>query len=146
MANTQAPAQSAELFEITTIAARDEFTVELLNADESPLFNSSGARLSITVFGPGSKEYAAAQAARNARLMERMAKRGAKSKLSAEEQETEAALFLAACTKSFNGWAYKGDPRAFEACYRDRSLGFIADQVQRAIGDWANFSTGSVTS
>lgn len=139
-------AKDADLFEITTIAARDEFTVELLNADESPLFNAAGVRLSITVVGPGSKEYAAAQAARNARLMDRMAKRGAKTRLTAEEQETEAAMFLAACTKSFNGWAYQGDQRAFEACYRDRSLGFIADQVQRAIGDWANFSTGSATS
>ena len=139
-------AKDADLFEITSIAARDEFTVELLNADESPLSNAAGVRLSITVFGPGSKEYAAAQAARNARLMERMAKRGAKTRLTAEEQEAEAALFLAACTKSFNGWAYKSDPRAFEDCYRDRKLGFIADQVQRAIGDWANFSTSSVTS
>lgn len=134
------------LFEITSIAARDEFTVDLLNADESPLFNADGERLSITVYGPGSKQYAAAQAARNARIMERMAKRGAKARMTADEQETEAALFLASVTKSFNGWAYKSDPRAFEDCYRDRQLGFIADQVQRAVGDWANFSTGSVTS
>ena len=128
-------------FEITSLAAKDTFTLELLNADDEPLRDTDGNALSVTIYGPGSKVYAKAQAARTQRLMDRMAKRG-KVKLSAEEQQRENAEFLAACTVSFNGWAYQGkaDQEAIEAAYNDPSIGFIAEQVNKAIGDWANFT------
>jgi hypothetical protein len=32
----------------------------------------------------------------------------------------------------------------FKAVYLDTSIGFIAEQVNKAIGDWANFTKGSV--
>lgn len=129
------------MFEITNLAARDTFTLDLVNANDEPLTDADGKPLSVTVYGPGSKAYQKANAARTQRLMDAMAKRG-KAKLNAEEQLRENAAFLAACTVSFNGWAYKGDAKAFEAAYSDAAIGFIADQVQRAIGDWANFTNG----
>ena len=133
-----------DLFEITAVRANDTADIKLNNADGELLIGRGGAQLSVTVFGPGSKQYAKAQAARNQRLMARMAKRGnSAAKLTPDEQTAEAAAFLADCTKSFNGWAYNGDPAAFEACYADRPLGFIADQVQAGINDWGNFSSGS---
>jgi hypothetical protein len=101
--------------------------------------------LSITVFGPGSKQFAKAQALRTQRLMDRMAKKG-KGKLTAEEQASERADFLAACTVSFNGFDYHGDAAAFCDAYADTSLGWLTDQVERFIGDWGNFSTGSAKS
>ncbi len=128
-------------FEITSLAANDTFSLELLNANDEPLLDTDGNPLSVTIYGPGSKVYAKAQAARTQRLMDRMAKRG-KVKLSAEEQQRENAEFLAACTVSFNGWTYQGkaDREAIEAAYNDPTIGFIAEQVNKAIGDWANFT------
>ncbi len=128
-------------FEMTSLAANDTFSLELLNANDEPLLDTDGNPLSVTIYGPGSKVYAKAQAARTQRLMDRMAKRG-KVKLSAEEQQRENAEFLAACTVSFNGWTYQGkaDREAIEAAYNDPAIGFISEQVNKAIGDWANFT------
>lgn len=132
------------MFEITQLAAQETFTLDLVGPDDALLKDEQGQPLSVTVYGPGSKAYQRASAARTQRLMDRMAKRG-KHKLSADEQLAEQAAFLSACTVSFNGWAYKGDAQAFEAAYADPSIGFIADQVAKAIGDWANFSRSSST-
>lgn len=130
------------MFEITSLAAKDTFTLDLVNANDEPLADADGKRLSVTVYGPGSKAYQRANAERTQRLMKRMQRKG-KLEMSAEEQTRENASFLASCTVSFNGWAYKGDAQAFEAAYADPSIGFIADQVSKAIGDWANFSTSA---
>ena len=129
------------MFEITSLAVKDTFTLELVNANDEPLLDAAGKPLSVTVYGPGSKAYQRAQAARTQRMLDRMAKKG-KLKLTAEEQTREQAEFLAACTVSLNGWAYKGEatPEAIEAAYLDPSIGFIADQVAKAVGDWANFT------
>lgn len=135
------------MFEITTLAAKDTFVLELLNANDEPLKDAEGKPLSVTVYGPGSKAYTKAQAARTQRMLDRMAKKG-KVKLNAQEQTEENAEFLAACTDSFNGWQYKGaaDAAAIEAAYKDPTIGFIADQVGKAIGDWANFMNSSANS
>ncbi len=129
------------MFEITNLAAKETFTLELFNGNDEPLVGDDGKALSVTVYGPGSKAYTKAQASRTQRMLDRMAKKG-KIKLSAEEQQRENAEFLAACTVSFNGWAYKGknDAEAFEAAYNDPTIGFIAEQVGKAISDWANFT------
>lgn len=130
------------MFEITTLAAQETFTLELVGPSDEPLRDEQGSALSVTVYGPGSKAYQRASAARTQRLLDKMAKRG-RNRLSGEEQLSEQAAFLAACTVSFNGWAYKGDPQAFEAAYADPAIGWIADQVAKAVGDWANFTKGS---
>lgn len=129
------------MFEITSLAAKDTFTLELLNGNDDALTDSAGKALSVTVYGPGSKPFTKAQAARTQRMLDRMAKKG-KVKLNAEEQSRENADFLAACTVSFNGWSYKGaaDAPAILAAYNDPTIGFIADQVTKAVGDWGNFT------
>lgn len=128
------------MFEITSIAARDTFTLELRDPDDATLHDADGKAISVTVFGPGSKAYQKANAERNQRVFDRLAKKG-KVKLSAKEQVRETAAFLAACTVSFNGWAYQGSSDAFEAAYSDPAIGFVADQVAGAIGDWSNFTS-----
>lgn len=132
------------MFEISSIAANDTFTIELVNANDEPLFDADGNPLTVTVYGPGSKEYQRAQAKRTQRMMDQLAKKG-KMKLTAEEQQREQAEFLAATTKSIGNWAYKGEttPEAILAAYLDPAIGFIADQVAKAQGDWANFTNRS---
>lgn len=136
-----------ELFEITTIAVKDQFIVLLNNAADEPLTDSAGKQLSVTVYGPGTKAYTNATATRNQRHLDRLAKKG-RVKLNAKEQVAEAAEFLAAVTISFNGWAYQGgtDAAAILAAYKDPGIGFISDQVQTSVGDWANFSTSGTPS
>jgi hypothetical protein len=49
------------LFDITQRSANETSAVELASDDE-PLYDDKGARLSITVYGPGTKVYQRAQA------------------------------------------------------------------------------------
>lgn len=135
------------MLEITSLAAKDTFELELKNANDEPLLDAEEKPVSVTVYGPGSKPFQKAQSARNQRMLDRAHKKG-RVKLNAEEQRRENAEFLAACTKSFNGWTYKGSSQAdvFEAAYLDATIGFIADQVATAVNDWTNFSSSSVTS
>ena len=45
------------MFEITSIAAKDTFDVELLSPNDEPLKDADGVQLSVTVYGPGSIAY-----------------------------------------------------------------------------------------
>lgn len=138
------------MFDITKKSVSEQGTVELTDADESPLLGEDGKQLTITVYGPGSKEFEKAAAKRQNRLVDRLKRKG-KSDMSAEEQRAEQAEFLSSVTASFNGFGYPpageqtGKP-LFRALYMDPSLGFITDQVQRFVGDWGNFTAGSPTS
>jgi hypothetical protein len=52
---------------------------------------------------------------------------------------------LAACTASFNGFGYREMTgyEMFKAAYLDPGIGFISEQINKAVGDWANFTQGS---
>ena len=135
------------MFDITTLAATETSIVELVGGDDSPLHDDKGNRLSITVYGPGTKVYQRAQARQQNQLMDKIKKRG-KMDQSAEEKLTEQAEFLAACTVSFNGFAYPPaegleGQELFRKAYADPSIGFIAAQVANHINDWANFTKSS---
>lgn len=136
-----------ELFEITTLAVKDKIVFDLNNANDKPLFNAAGERLSVTICGPGTKLYSKAHAVRAQRMMDRAisTRRG---RAVSEDAEDDDAEFLAAITTSFNGWGYKGanDPKAILAAYKDRTIGFIADQISKAVGDWANFLKSGIES
>ena len=135
------------MFDITTLAATDTSTVELVGGDDAPLFDDKGKRLSITVYGPGSKVYQRAQARQQNQLMDKIKKRG-KMDQSAEEKRAEQADFLGACTVSFNAFAYPPaegleGQGVFRKAYADPSIGFITTQVATHINDWANFTKSS---
>ena len=100
----------------------------------------------ITVYGVGSKPYAKAQSAQQNRLMNVLKRKGSVEQ-SQEQKAAETANFLADCTKSFEGIEYdsKTGRELFVAVYSDLSIGFIADQVAKQIGDWSNFSKPSAT-
>jgi len=125
-------------------AAVDTSTVLLNGTDGEPLLGDDGQQASITVYGPGSKQFAKASAARTNRMMGRM-KASGQPKASAEDQQAEVAEYLAAITVSLNHADYEGgtDAESIKAMYADTTLGFIADQVQKHVGDWANFTKGS---
>jgi hypothetical protein len=137
-------------FDITSAAVEETATLDLTDANEAPLLDEDKKQVSITLYGPGSAPFAKAEARRQNRLVDRLKRKG-KAELSAEEQRTEQAEFLASITVSFNGFSYPPAGEAtgrdlFRAAYMDRSIGFITDQVQRFVGDWGNFTGRSATS
>jgi hypothetical protein len=131
------------LFDISKLAVKETAVVELESPDGEPLLNDSGETISITVYGPGSKQFQKAQGVRNRAILEYVRKGGKKMK--DDEQRELDAEFLASCTVSFNGFKYKEFTgyEMFKHAYLDPAIGFISEQVNKAIGDWANFTQGS---
>lgn len=109
---------------------------ELMYADEA-----KKKPITITVYGPGSKQFAAAQARQSNRAMELIRKKRNVNR-SADDVKADDAEFLASCTKEFGNISYdKLEGEAlFKAVYSDPTLGFITDQVNKYLGDWANFT------
>lgn len=131
------------MFDIKTLAVEETSTLELLNGKDEPIIGEGGKPASITVYGPGTKQYAAAQAKQSARAIEKLRKKG-KIEPTAEQSRAETAEFLASCTVSFNNFGDAdyptGGPEMFKAVYANPSIGFIAEQVNKHISDWANFT------
>lgn len=128
------------MFDISNLAVNSTAIIDLESPDGEPLTNGDGEQLSITVYGPGSKQFQKASGVRNRAILDYVRKGGKKMK--EDEQRELDAEFLASCTVSFNNFGYKDltGYEMFKAAYLDPSIGFIADQINKAIGDWANFT------
>lgn len=131
------------MLNIKTLAVKEISDLHLRSADDELLFDEKKNPITITLYGPGSKVYAKAQAAQSNRMVDLLKKKG-KTEQTAEEKAEFQAEFLAACTVSFNGFDYEGmkGQEMFKAAYADRSIGFIVDQVAKFLGSWENFSSG----
>ena len=103
--------------------------------------------VTVELYGPGSREHGQATAKRSNRNIQRLRKKGS-VELSADDIATEGAEYLAAITVGFTNLEYGGltGDKMHKALYADRTLGFIADQVNEHIGDWENFTGGSAKS
>lgn len=133
-------------FDISTKAVSETFDV-IINDPKTgePLIGADGQPCSVTVYGPGTRQFAAAKSAANNKTMKRLRTKG-KADTTPEEDEAATASFLSAITVSFNAFDYKGQSEGrdtFRALYSDRTLGFITDQVNAGAGDWGNFSKDS---
>lgn len=124
-------------FDLASLEVEDLGTVELLDVKGDPLM-VSGARASVTVYGPGSDQYqraaAKTQAANEQRLMQ--AARG-KVKDDVEEQRKRNIDRLVALTHSIDGLPVT--PSEF---YANAKLGYLHKQVNEFLDDWANFAKG----
>lgn len=141
-------------FDISTLAVEDTSTFQLRDASGAPVFTrptdgSAPKPVTVTIYGPGSDEYAEAVASRASRNMQR-ARKGKGRDLSADEIRREGAMFLADITSGFGNLRYKASTATGRelhmAIYRDRRIGFIADFVNEKIGDWESFLGNSPTS
>jgi len=132
--------EKTKMFDISKLAAKETTIVELESTDGELLVNDQGEPITITVYGPASKQFQKAQGVRNRAILEYVRKGGKKMK--DDEQRELDADFLATCTVSFNGFTYKDYTgyEMFKHAYLDPSIGFISEQVNKAIGDWANFT------
>lgn len=140
------------MFDITSKKVAEKSTILLTDAEEAPLIGEGGKQCAIVVYGPGSEQYARAEAKKNNKVMDRLKRKG-KADATPEEQRAQQADFLAAITASFENFTYPSpDPEKplegaalYRAVYMDRGIGFIADQVQTFVGDWGNFTGKSGT-
>ena len=132
--------------DIRTKAVSATGRLHLRDAAEELLYTPEGEEVAVNVYGPGSKQYAKAQAAQQNRAVD-MLKRKGKTDQTAEQRRRENAEFLADCTESFENLEYDGltGRELAIAVYSDTTIGFIADQVAKHIGDWANFSKPAAT-
>lgn len=131
--------------DIRKYAVEETSVLHLQSAADEPLYGDDKQPMTVTLYGPGSKAYARAQAAQQNRLIDKLKRKG-KTEQTAEEKAREQAEFLAACTKEFSSNIeydeLKGEA-LFKAVYADTSVGFIAEQVGKHIGDWGNFTNAS---
>lgn len=128
------------MFDISKLAVAATSTIDLEDPNGEPLVNDTGETISVTVYGPGSKQFQKASGIRNRAILDYVRKGG--KKLKDDEQRELDADFLASCTVSFNGFGYKDltGYEMFKNAYLDPSIGFVSEQVNKAIGDWANFT------
>lgn len=131
--------------DIRRFAVEETSVLELREANDEPMIGEDKSPVTVTLFGPGSQQYAKAEAARSNRLVNKLTRKG-KAEETAEQKAKERAEFLAACTKEFSPNLTYDDLTGvplFKAVYADITIGFIAEQVGKHLGDWANFTKGS---
>ena len=133
-----------QLFDISSLAVNDTTVVDLTHPNGDPLLvphpeTGEKVQVSITIYGPGSKEFQRAQAKRN-RAVVAAVRKGA-NKMKDDDQREIDATFLADCTASFNHFTYGEKPgyAGFKAFYMDPKIGMFAEQVNSALGKWENF-------
>lgn len=125
--------------DIRQLAVSATSRLVLNDAKGDPIIDG-GKEVAVNLYGPGSKQFAKAKNAQSNRIVDKFKSKG-KTEQTPEQSAKEVASFLAECTESFENLEYDeltGTALA-EAVYADQTLGFIADQVNKYIGDWANF-------
>ena len=130
-------------FNLAAFEAPETATLDILDAKGEPLLGEGGKPVSITLYGPGSEQYARAQAKIDAANTSRTfaALRGGKApKDTTDDQRRLQAQKLADCTASIQNFPI--DPLAI---YTNPRLGYITTQAARFIEDWANFLPPSAT-
>jgi hypothetical protein len=132
--------------DIRKFAVSPTARLHLRDAAEQLMYadSNSSKPMAVNLFGPGSKEYAKADAERSNRMLEMLKNKGKPNQSAADKAEV-ATDFLVACTESFENLEYDkltGVDLA-RAVYSDVTIGFIADQAGSFIGDWGNFTKPS---
>lgn len=131
--------------DVTTLAVTDTAVIHLKNA-KGDFLTEGDKPITVTIYGPGSKQHAAVEARQSTRALKRMQDNDGKVTMAPPaERDAEAAEDLTALTVGFDGLTY-GDKTGTElthAIYSDPRLGFIGKQVAKAISDWGTFAGNS---
>jgi hypothetical protein len=132
--------------EKSTIHLRDAGD-ELMYADGKDGLPDPKKPMLVHLYGPGSKQHAKAKAAASNRAMDRFKKKG-KSDSTYEEQIEETAKFLVSCTASMENIDHNGltGEELYKAVYTDLEFCFIPQQIDKYLGDTANFTKASAKS
>lgn len=134
--------------DITTQAVAETAAIHIKGADGEYLYDESKNPCRIVIYSPGSKEFAAIEARQSNRAIKRLNDNDGKVQLpSPDQREAEQAEDLADITVAFENFTYPPAGKVqgkelFKAFYADRSLGFIKQQILKAVNDWGNFKSG----
>lgn len=139
---------------IATLAVAATAALHIKNADGELLFADTERTLPVRIHlhGPGSKAYGVVEARQSSRALKRMEDNDGKvTAASPEERQKHVAEDLASITASFENFDYQPEGASvelvgeelFRAVYGEPTLGFIAKQVSKFVGDWGNFSSAS---
>lgn len=134
--------------DIKKFAVAETGVIELRDAGDEPMMGEDKKPITITVYGPGSKQFAKAKAAQTNRMMD-IIKRKGKTDQSVEDQRRDQSEFLTACTKEVSpNLSVEGltGEAMIKALYSDPLVGFIPEQVGRFLQDWSSFKKPSTTS
>lgn len=105
----------------------------------------AGQPVRFHLYGPGSAQAVSITAKLDAAAQARTfaALRGKANKGAADEQKADQVTKLVACTREVENFPVPGGARAI---YENPRLGYITNQVQRFLDDWANFPPQSAQS
>lgn len=133
--------------DIKKFSVEETAVIELRDAADQPMIGEDGKPMTWTVYGPGSRQYAKAQAAQQNRLIDKLKRKG-KTEQTADDKAREQADFLSGCTKECSAnIEYDGlkDEALHKAVLSDIKIGFVAEQIGKHLGEWGNFSKPSTT-
>lgn len=132
MSKTEAPIAAPD-FSAYLLAETGDVKINLPNGD--PMLHD-GQRVTVHVYGPASAQYAQAMGAMQRAARDRLfGKKGAQPD-DAEADAEANARFLEAVTARIEHFPYPG---GLAAIYRERRLGYLADQVRAHLNDQGNF-------
>jgi hypothetical protein len=129
--------------DVRKFAVKETGRLELRDANDNLMLTDDGKQVAVILYSPASKQYASAQAGQQNRLVDLLRQKG-KADSTASDNDKIKAEYLADCTVSFENLEYDKltGRELLEAVYGDRSIGFIADQVNKYLGEWGNFTKG----
>lgn len=131
-------------FDIRSIAINQTATMPVRDVDGNVQTDADGNEISITFYGPGSRQFMAAKHELETAAREKYAKAkktaNGVAKTDPEDLSRKIADFLAAVTVSLNGFDYPGGPRAL---YMDPELGHIANEADLFVSERGNFKKNS---
>lgn len=132
MSKTETPA--APDFSAYLLAETGDVKISLPNGD--PMLHD-GQRVTVHVYGPASAQYAQAMGAMQRAARDRLFGKKLSERPDEAEADAEAnARFLEAVTARIEHFPYPG---GLAAIYRERRLGYLADQVRAHLNDQGNF-------
>jgi hypothetical protein len=133
-----------DVFDLAQFEVADVGVLEVQNAAGEPLLRG-GQPVRFHLYGPGSAQFVAITAKLEAAAQARTfaALRGKAKGNATEEQRADQITKLVACTRDIENFPVAGGARAI---YENPRLGYITNQVQRFLDDWANFAPASAKS
>ena len=118
------------------------------NPDGSPMVDEAGNPVTATVFGPGTKVWQVADAARRRKAVKRTREANGKFEAAFDNEDEDTVEFLCTITKRFNNLEHpdaQGDKDTVRAVYSEPLLGFIRDHMEADTKSWENFMQASQT-
>jgi hypothetical protein len=136
-------------------AVAETTVLHVEDANGEPIWEGEGEGrkpVTITLYGPGSKQYQQALSKQTDKYLNKIRKHGKSYNESVEEKSKRECEFLADITSDTDNLSYPDENGAdldlsknanLVTMYSDASIGFIKEQANKWAGDWANFVKAS---